>query len=159
MLSVSLIGCFRSGSNNAPPPGPAQLAVPANLNISVTGRLMTVTWDAVNHASGYIINTKSAGCGSGNRIVNTATKNVTTLTGTATNSETAENGITNRGNGFVTFTGATSFTIWLMPEAGSETEVMAASLTAEIMAVGDGVTYTDSGYSSEAILNKADYRQ
>ena len=167
-ISIGLIGCARSGDRSESPQrvdqmaipanlSIAQLATPANLSISVAGRLMTVTWDAVDNASGYIITTSSTACGSGNRIVNTATGTATSHAGTATNSGTAENGITNRGNGFVTFTSATSFTIWLMPEAGSETNVMATSLSANIMAVGDGVAYTDSERSATVTLAKADY--
>ena len=144
----------RNISRNVSPSSAAQLAAPSNLSISVTGRLMTVTWDAVENARGYIIRTESPGCASGNRIINTATKTVTNHAGASASSGTAENGITNRGNGFVTFTGDTSFTIWLMAEAGSETEAMATSLTARAMAVGDG---TASEYSTEVRLVRSDY--
>ncbi|MCL2043788.1 MAG: hypothetical protein FWG89_06590 [Treponema sp.] len=157
-LSIGLVGCTRSKTGKETQTHPVQLVTPDNLSISVTGRLMTVTWNAVDNARGYIIHTTSPGCGSGNRIVNTATSTVTSHTGVTTNSSSAVNGITDRGNGFVTFTGETSFTIWLMPETGSETEVMANSLIANIAAVGDGVTYTDSGQSNDVTLNKADYQ-
>ena len=156
-LSIGLFGCNRSDNRNEAQSATNQLAVPANLSISVAGRLVTVTWNAVNNASGYIIHATSPGCASGNRIVNTATKSATTHAGAATNSSTAENGITNRGNGFVTFTGETSFTIWLMPESGSQTVPMASSVTANVKAVGDGVNFADSNTSAVVQLNKANY--
>ena len=154
-LIIGLTGC--TPRNNRSQSGPVQLPIPANLNISVVGRLMTVSWDAVENASGYIIQTTSAGCISGDRIVNTDAKTATNHAGAATNSAIAENGITNRGNGFVTFTGETSFTIWLMSETGSETEVMATSLTATILALGDDVSFADSGRSAAVTLAKANY--
>ena len=156
-LFIFLIGCSRSDNANQTQANPVQLAIPANLQISVTGRLMTVTWNAVNNARGYIIHTTSVGCGSGNRIVNTATNTVTSHTGAEVSSAVYANGIIDRGNGFVTFTGTTSFTIWLMPETNSETEAMASSLIANIVAVGDGINYTNSPQSSNITLNKADY--
>ena len=147
VLNLLLIGCNRA----------QQLAVPDNLNIYVTGRLMTVTWDPVANASGYIIRSGSMGCLSANRIVNTVTRTATTHAGDAIDSSVAEHGITDKESGFVTFTGETSFTIWLMPEVDSETEVMAASLGAYIIAVGDRRNYSDSERSASAIINKADY--
>ena len=127
-----------------PDPDPVQLAVPENLQIIVVGREMTVTWDAVKNASGYILYTTSVGCGSGNRIVNTATKTVRLhnppggqATGTIVNS--------------------TTFRHTLMAASGSTTEAMASSLTAKVMSVGDGETYIDSEYSDVVTLRKADY--
>ena len=149
-FAISLLGCNRQG-------GSAQLAVPSNLRIIVRGRLMTVSWNAVENASGYLIRTTSTGCASGNRIVNTSTMTATTDTGAAVNSASAAAGIRDRGNGFVTFTGDTSFTIWLMPASGSETTVMASSLSANIIALGDGVNYRDSRQSSNVTLNRSAY--
>ena len=157
-LMANLSGCDRRSSRNESSSSAVQLAAPANVSISVSGRLMTVTWDAVDHASGYVITTTSIGCASGNRIVNTAAQTATNHAGAEADSDTAESGITNRGNGFVTFTGATSFTIWLMPQTNSRTEVMATSLTASVMAIGDGDAYSDSGDSAVVTLNKIDYR-
>ena len=153
-LCICLPGCARTNAKNA------RLAAPANLSVSVTGRLMTVSWDAVDNASGYIIHTASAGCTSGNRIVNTADKTVTNHAGARTNSRTAETGITIGGNGFVTFTGATSFTIWLMAETDQDDpndEVMTRSLTVKAMSVGDGADHLNSGYSTSVTINKDNY--
>ena len=139
---------------------PVTLAIPANLNVSAVGRLMTVTWDAVPHASGYIVHTASVGCGSGNRIVNTATKTAANHSEEETNSAVAEQGITTSGSGFVTFTGETSFTIWLMAESNDpqhENVPMANALTAKIMAISDDGNYIDSEYSGATTLEKADY--
>ena len=133
------------------------LDIPANLSISVNTRLMTVTWDAVENASGYRIYTTSVGCPSGNRIVDTVTKTATDHNGTPTNSDTAAEGITDRGNGFVTFTGETSFTIWLMAVSGSQTEPMPSSLTARVMALFDGTDFTNSVFSEIVTIHKIDY--
>ena len=156
IMCIALVGCIRSNTESETIP--VQLETPASLNITVVGRLMTVRWTTVENASGYLVHTTSLGCSSGNRIVNTATGTVTSHTGAAMNSASAVNGITDRGNGFVTFTGTYSFTIWLMPEAGSETEVMATSLVVNIRAIGDGVNYTDSEPSSDFTLNKINFR-
>ena len=140
--------------------GDCCLEAPENLKIVVVGRLMTVTWDAVSNASGYIIITESAGCGSGNRIVNTATKSVTNLTGAETFSETNNIPVIDKGNGYVTFISDTSFTIWLMPATDSTTEAMATSLTAKIMAVGKVAgdnEYFDSNYSPVVTILKENY--
>ena len=156
-LIISASGCARRDNNNESTARAIQLATPANLSISVVGRLMTVSWDAVSNARGYIVHTASVACASGNRIVNTVSRTATTNTRTAVSSAAAENGITDRGSGFVTFTGATSFTIWLMSAAGSETEAMATSLTARVTAIGDGTSYTDSAQSNPVRLDKANY--
>ena len=156
-LILCLIGCNRIGNRAWAASGPSQLPIPANLTISVTGRLMTVTWDPIENATGYIIHTTSEACGSGNRIVNTSTKTVTSHSGSETNSAVSTDPITDRGNGFVTFTGENSFTIWLMPQSGSRTSVMATALIANIIAVGDFVNYTDSEQSNTVRIDKADY--
>ena len=152
MFIIGLGGCAPRDNISA-----AQLAAPANISISVVGRLMTVSWDAVDNARGYTVYTRSINCGSGNRIINTVRRNVTDHAGGKIRSARAANGIINRGNGFVTFTGDTSITIWLMPETGSNTEVMATSLEAVITAVGDGRRYADSEPSAVVSLAKADY--
>ena len=152
LFIIGLSGCTPRDNIDA-----VQLAVPGNLNISVAGRLMTVSWDDVDNARGYIVYTRSINCASGNRIINTARRNVTDHAGGKIRSARAANGITNRGNGFVTFTGKNSITIWLMATAGSNTEVMATSIEAVIQSVGDGRKYTDSGRSAPVTLAKADY--
>ena len=165
LVCFLFLGCSRNAGNGdgdtagrPNPVTPVPLSVPANLSISVTGRLMTVSWRPVENARGYLINTASAGCSSGNRIVNTADRTVTTHTGSPSGSTVSLSGITDRGNGFVTFTSPTSFTIWLMLDTGSETEVMASSLTASIMAIGNGIDYVNSPQSNEVILRRADYQ-
>jgi|GEM_PF-2448336 len=165
LICIFCFACSRNADNGdggiAGSPGsvtPVQLSVPLNLRISVTGRLMTVSWNRVENARGYLVNTTSAGCSSGNRIINTADRTVTTPTGSPSGSTVSLSGITDRGNGFVTFTSPTSFTIWLMPEAGSETEVMASSITANIIALGNGIDYVNSSQSSDVVLRRAEYQ-
>ena len=152
VIGMVFLGYSRMNINrNVSSSSVVQLAAPSNLSISINGRLMTVTWDAVDNARGYIVQTTSVGCVTGNRIVNTATRTVTNHAGNVTNSASARNGITNRGDGFVTFTGDTSFTIWLMAETGSSTEAMPTALAARAMAVGND---TASEYSAEVRLVK-----
>ena len=155
IISILLAGCSRSGGGGSS--RAQQLPSPANMRVTVTGRLVNVSWDAVENARGYIINMSSPGCASGNRIINTATRTVTGHDGTVTPSAAASQGITNRGNGFVTFTGPTSFTLWLMA-GSSETEAMANSINAAIMAVGDGNNYSMSPPSAIVSVNRAGYR-
>jgi hypothetical protein len=173
LLSTTLAGCGDNGSTNDPVTSTnttgevtgiengggllETIVIPKNLEISVTGRLMTVTWDSVPYASGYIIYTTSTGCGSGNKIVNTENKTATNHKGEEIKSEIAEKGITTNGSGFVTFTGETSFTICLMTDPQQENVPMATALTAKIMAVGDDNNYLDSAYSEIITLEKSDY--
>jgi len=125
-----------------PDPIPVQLDVPKNLQITVVGREMTVTWDAVKNASGYILYTTSVDCGSGNRIVNTVANTVRLHTGGQASGKIID---------------STTFTLTLMAATGSQTEAMASSVTAKVMSVGYGEAYIDSGYSDVVTLGKADY--
>ena len=134
-----------------------QLETPENIRITVVGRVLTVTWDEVRNASGYIINTSSIGCASGNRITNTSTGIVTTPQRERLASTTASRAVTDRGNGFVTITGATSIAIWLMPAVGSETEAMASTIIANVTAVGNGRRYQDSRPSVPVALARENF--
>jgi len=132
-----------------------KLAIPTNVKIDVTGRLMTVTWDAVSGAQGYEIYTTSSGCASGNRIINTKDNTATSHTGT--------NALFDDGrNGAVQIKGSTKIEITLMPEwntPGDNTSgpnydvVMASAVTAKVKALG-----VESDYSQVVTLNKADYK-
>ncbi|MDR0316289.1 MAG: hypothetical protein LBH97_05255 [Treponema sp.] len=117
--------------------GGNKLSAPANVTINVTGRLMTVTWSAVNNALGYEIVTTSVGCSSGNRTINTREG-----TAVATSSgNTASN---------VAITGETSIRITLMAASGNPDAAMASAVTAKIMSLGGTVSeivYANSDYS------------
>ena len=157
---IFLVFAFSACSRNAPASaGGTQLPTPANLNISVVGRLMTVTWDPVPNATGYIINVTSAGCATGNRIANTETRMATNHAGTTTRSAISPTPIT-AADGFITFTGETSFTMWLMANSPAPQHAhipMPTSLTARIMAIGRG-SYRNSEYSAPVTLNRAGFR-
>jgi hypothetical protein len=114
-----------------------KLSIPANVTIDVTGRLMTVTWNAVDNALGYNIVTTSVGCGSGNRTVDTKEGTaVTTSSGNAANN--------------VQITGRTSIQLTLMAARGNPNAAMASAVTAKVMSLGGTVSakeYVDSDYS------------
>ena len=159
VLSICLIGCTTVR-------GTGELNVPRNLRISVDHRLMTISWDAVDNAVGYVIHTTSENCGSGNRIINTATRQAwssTTNTAIPDNDiylgmETFELDIEARraamAGGPIIFIDDTTIAIWLMSESMQLLdEVMATSLTARISAIA----FAESGYSREVRLNKTQY--
>ena len=135
-----------------------QLDTPKNVQINVDVRQMIVTWDAVPHAQGYIIETTSEGCGSGNRTVNTKE-------GTAVITANGNNALFDDGrNGAVKITGKTEIEITLMPEynipgdsgsGSNDNEPMPTSVAAKVMAIGGKVSdrkYTDSSYSNVVIF-------
>jgi len=120
------------------------LAVPANVQITVVNRTMTVTWNAVPNAQGYEILTTSTNCGSGNKLINTKAN-----TATALNNST--NYLKDDGsNGAVQIKGATTIEITLMPKTMGSDEPMATAVSARVKALGGETekdTYLDSGYS------------
>jgi hypothetical protein len=142
ILSFSFFNCDEA-------PQDYNLAVPSNVNVEVVGRWFNVSWNTVSNASGYEIYTTSTGCGSGNRIINTATETATNHEGTAVTS-------TYPSNGSVEFISATSIRIWLMPAEMGSAEPMASAVSAKVKALGTG-DYIDSAYSSETSVAKADY--
>jgi hypothetical protein len=142
-LGFSLFSCDKKQAGSDPGPDCPQLAVPANVQVKVAGRVMTVSWDAVPHALGYEVYTTSTGCGSGNRIVNTQTQTATTHTGTAVTS--------------ITFINATSFRLTLMASSSDKSMAMASAVSAKVMALADGENYSDSDYSGVTTLEKANY--
>ena len=161
VLSIGLIGCATTGTR-----GTGQLNVPRNLSVSVDGRLMTITWDAVDNAMVYIIHTTSENCSSGNRIINTATRQAWSSSTNAAIPETNiyfsmeafELDIEARraamAGGPIIFINDTTVAIWLMSESMQLLdEVMATSLSARISAIA----FVDSGYSREVRLNKTQY--
>jgi predicted component of type VI protein secretion system len=118
---------------------PKQLTPPENVTITIEGRDMTVTWDAVKNAQGYTIVLASEGCSSGNRTVDTreGTFVVTSSGRDATNVE---------------ITGETSLQVRLMAARGDRTRARAAAVTAKVMSLGGNVSkkvYEDSDYSQE----------
>ena len=113
------------------------LGIPKNVSINVQGRLMTVTWDAVNNALGYEIITTSVGCGSGNRTINTKEKTAVATS----NGSVASNVKINDGN---------SIEITLMASTPGSSVAMASSVTAKVKSLGGTVSevlYFDSEYS------------
>lgn len=121
---------------------PAALVSPANVHIAVAGRIMTVTWDEVKNAQGYVIVLTSEGCASGNRTINTVEKTAV---------------ITSSGNSAsnVEITGETSIKITLMAARGDPDSAMAKAVTAKVMSLGGTVkkrVYIDSDYSQEIRL-------
>jgi hypothetical protein len=139
LAGFSLVNCDKKQEN----PDCPQLAVPANVKVEVVGRVMTVSWDAVANAIGYQIYTTSTGCGSGNRIVNTATQTATTHSNAAVTS--------------VVFIDDTSFRITLMASSSNPNAPMASAVSAKVMALADGEKYSDSDYSKEKKTEKAAY--
>ena len=113
------------------------LSPPSNVNIDVSGRIMTVTWDEVDGAQGYMIVLTSADCSSGNRTIDTKA-------GTAV--------ITSSGNSAanVEITGKTSLKITLMAARNDPNIAMANAVTAKVMSLGGAISksiYVDSDYS------------
>ena len=157
-ISLALIiGIFTAGcvtSKNAAG-GSNTLAVPSNVQITLDTRLMTVTWNTVPYAQGYLVITTSEGCGSGNRTINTKD-------GTAVATSSGNNAIFDDArNGAVQIRGENKIEITLMPEwnipgdntsGRNESVPMASSVTAKVMAIG-GIAgngeYIDSAYSEE----------
>ena len=174
-LNIVLTGCATTtGTGHT-----GQLNVPANLSISVDHRLMTISWDAVENAVGYIIQTTSENCGSGNRIINTATRQAwNTDTGAIIpysniylSMDEFELDIEDRKammpGGPIIFINDTTIAIWLMSESMELLdEPMPTSLTARISAAafvqyghstGARLDFAESGYSPLVSLNKANY--
>jgi hypothetical protein len=117
--------------------GPKNLSAPANINVKVTGRTMTVTWNAVANAQGYEIVTTSVGCGSGNRTINTK-ENTTVATRSGNPASNVNIGAEN------------SITITLMAARGNPDAAMASAVTAMVKSLGgtvSGKEYIDSDYS------------
>jgi len=116
--------------------GEETLSVPANVQIDVTGRVMTVTWDEVDDAEGYEIYTTSTGCGSGNRIINTKTDTKTSHTGSSASNVEIED--------------ATTIKITLMKSTApgaTDDDPMATAVSAKVKALGDDCCILDSEYS------------
>ena len=113
------------------------LSSPANVDISAEGRIITITWDAVDNAVGYEIVTTSVGCSSGNRTINTKEETVVITS----NKKAASN---------VKIDGETSIKITLMAKSGDRNSPMASAVTAKVMSLGgtvSGKVYNDSEYS------------
>jgi hypothetical protein len=137
---VLIIGLFTTAceNNSKLPPGDTTLSIPANVSISVTGRIMTVTWDAADNAFGYEIVTTSEGCESGNRTINTKENTAVVTSGGAV--------ATN-----VTIGEGTSITITLTAYSSENPNIpMANAVTAKVKSIGgtvSGKKYIDSDYS------------
>jgi len=132
-----------------------KLTAPGNVEITVTGRVMTVTWDDFPGAQGYEIITTSIDCRSANRIINTAEK--TAFPYTNNTADTAVNflveGFTSlkmdeaaSSNGRVQIAGRTIIQIILMPEwnipgnntsGRNESLPMPTWVTAKVKALGN----------------------
>jgi hypothetical protein len=113
------------------------LSSPANVKIDVSGRLMTVTWDAVDNASGYEVITTSVDCASGNRTIDTK-KGTKVITGRDSDAVNVE------------ISGETSIKITLMAATDDPNSAMASAVTAKVMSLGGKVSknvYADSDYS------------
>jgi len=134
-------------------------AAPANVQITVVNRTMTVTWDAVANADGYVIYTTSTGCGSGNKIINTKANTATNLTGAGAYIKS------DKSNGAVVIKDSTTIEITLMPardENGNNVDdtPMATAVSAKVMTleneVGDTL-YLESYYSPVTTLNSSEF--
>ena len=141
---LALLGCTTTRA----PVENQYLGTPANVTITVVGRTMTVSWNAINGAQSYEIYTTSVGCGSGNRIINTKGNTATGHDGTGNYIKS------DKSNGAVEIKSATNIEITLMPAmgAGNENVPMASSVTAKVKALGGkngGILYIDSNYSEE----------
>jgi len=120
------------------------LKTPKNVKISVTGRVLTVTWDKVPKALGYEITTTSTGCGSGNKLINT--KEITATNHTGTGNYLKGDG----SSGAVQIKGLTTIEVTLMPTRDDNTKPMASAVSAKVKALGGKVKkdqYLDSEYS------------
>ena len=128
------------------------LNTPKNVRITVDGRTMTVTWDAVKNARGYEIVTSSTDCNSGKRLINT--KDKTAKNNTEGSDNFGKNALLNdKSNGAVEIKGKTKIEITLMPNANAtepNTTPMASEVSAKVKALGGkvgGNEYLDSEYS------------
>ena len=130
---------------------PEALGTPANVKITVEGRTMTVTWNAVSDAQGYEIITTSTGCGSGNKIINTKNKTANVFKDGTIGADALKN---DKSSGAVEINGATSIQITLMAKmgTGNENVPMASAVSAKVRALGDGDKHLDSEYS--AVVSK-----
>ena len=152
-LGVLTIGLLTAGCATGPKPGGGvKLSAPENINIHIEGRLMTVTWDAVENAPGYEIITTSENCGSGNRMINTVERFAATASGT--------NAMFDDGrNGAVQIIDATTIQITLMPEDPPEDHPdtpMATPVTAKVRSLDGTVAgqyYLASDYSPVVTKN------
>ena len=160
VVGIVTTGCKTLNNQSAE----RKLSVPQNVKIDVNVRLMTVTWDTVPNAQGYLIETTSVGCRSGNKIVNTkeGTAVMTSSGGSSLVGTDREDGVRVQvtDNGAVQITGKNKFEITLMPEwnipgdntsGRNESVPMPSSLTAKVMALGGtvkGKEFSDSDYSA-----------
>jgi len=117
-------------------PETAAFGPPANIKITIDGRIMTVSWDVVKDAQGYRIVLTSVGCGSGNRTIDTkaGTAVVTSSGNTATNVE---------------FVNETTIRVTLMADSPGANIPMATSVTAKVMSIGE----IDSEFSEVVVHN------
>ena len=143
-----------------------KLSVPKNVKIEITARQMIVTWSAVPNAQGYLIETTSENCRSGNKIINTknGTAVMTSSGGSSLAGTDREDGIRVRAtdNGAVQIHGKNKFEITLMPEwnipgdntsGRNESKIMATAVTAKVKAIGGSRGYSDSDYSNTVTRN------
>ena len=166
LLSVSFVGCNRV----------ERLPAPDNIELSVVGRLLTINWDAVDNAQGYIIHIDSTNCTGGHRIINTVTKQAThRITGAEATTAVRETPVINLLSGVtgaVTFINDTTVTLWLMaktrvelpPEQSeiSEEERLkiphpnALIITIQAISAVDS-SISDSRFSSPKRINAVDF--
>ena len=118
---------------------PEQLPSPKNVDISVTGRIVSVTWEEVKNVQGYSIVLTSEGCTSGNRTVDTKASTAV-ITGSGNNAANVE------------ITGKTSLKVTLMAASGNPNAPMARAVTAKVMSLGGTNSkkeYINSDYTEE----------
>jgi len=117
------------------------LGAVTNLKITVEGRIMTVTWDAVENAQGYLIVTTSVACSSADRTINTKEQKAIQ----ASSGNAAAN---------VEFVDATTIKLNLMAySAENQIDPMATAVTASVIALGGktaNAVYADSPYFKSA---------
>jgi hypothetical protein len=140
LLIIALVlvtGLLTMGCNKGPG-RTTTMGIPANVNIDVSGRTMTITWSAVANAQGNEIITTSEGCSSGNRIINTKA-------GTAVVTSSGANASN------VNIRSRNSIAITLMASGRDENTPMANVVTAKVKSLGgtvSGKQYGDSDYSA-----------
>jgi len=139
-VMIAIIGFLLTGCAKKS----AALSAPSNIRIDITGRTVTVTWDAVAKASGYEIITYSEGCGSGKRKINTKENTAVVFNPDNTANDGKDALKKDKSSGAVEILSKTKIQITLMPSSNDNTKPMAKAITAKVKALGT----IDSDYSA-----------
>jgi hypothetical protein len=140
VFAFALFGC--KGQNSPDTSKPA-IDVPSGVKAEVKGRWFYVSWDEVGNAGGYKVYTTSAGCNTGNRIINAKTKSAVSHKGVITKN--------------VEYLSPSSIRIFLMADDHNEQEAMTGAISAKVMALAPSRKYRDSDYSQVQTITKENY--